>query len=419
MAKPANAKAQTSNQAPKQAQSSATPDAAAQTAKSAQAPSDAASLLKQDHRQVEALFEKFAQAKPEEKLGIVRQICMALIVHTQLEEELFYPACREKNVQSTLLDEAQVEHDGAKIMINELMCNRPGSEFYDAKATVLKEYIKHHVSEEEKSGEGIFAKAIAAGVDMNALGQRLQARKQELMKAAETSGFSVPNPRSLAIRTQSESDNDEEMQSMATENYRQRDQQGRFSSDDERGQYRSQGGGRYRDDDDDRGGRSGYRGNERERDEQGRFVSDDDDRGSYRSQGGGRYRDEEDERSSSRGGGGGRGGWFGDSEGHSEAAQRRGSSRSEGRYEEDDDRSSSRGGGRGHGGWFGDSEGHSEAAQRRWQSEGSGRGSSRSERDERDDNRRGGGNGGNNQRGWFGDPRGHSEASRRGWQNRE
>lgn len=465
MAKQANAKVKKSMPASSNANTT--------ESTSAQHSTDAVSLLKQDHRQVEQLFAKFTQAQSTEKFDLARQICLSLIVHTQIEEEIFYPACREKQVQAAMLAEAQVEHDGAKIMINELMCTQPNNEFYDAKAKILMEYIKHHVGEEEKSG-GIFAQAAAAGVDMNALGQRLQARKQELMEAAETSGFSVPNPRSLMIQTERKFDNDEEKQSMATENYQQRNQQGRFSNnEDDRGQYRSQNGGRYRDDDD-RGGRSGYRSNERDRDDQGRFVSDED-RGQYRSQSGGRYRDDDersnrsnqnyDEGSSSRGGRGQ--GWFGDSEGHSEAAQRRGqfeggSRRYEGRYEEDDrgsrassgrgqgwfgdseghseaaqrrggasryeedDDRGSRGssGGRGQG-WFGDPEGHSEAARQRWQSEGSGRGGSRSERDSRDDNRADnrddnrGGRGGSDHRGWFGDSRGHSEASRRGWQNRD
>src|SRR6185295_19636682 len=100
----------------------------------------------------------------------------------KLEEEIFYPACREKKIEDELLDEAQVEHDGAKIIIAELIAGSPGDEYYDAKVTVLSEYIKHHVGEEEKPSDGIFAKARKAGVDMKALGSRLQARKAELLQ---------------------------------------------------------------------------------------------------------------------------------------------------------------------------------------------------------------------------------------------
>src|SRR5205807_7942586 len=90
-------------------------------------------------------------------------------------------ACREKSVEDDLLDEAQVEHDGAKVLIADLLRADPGDAFYDAKVKTLSEYIRHHVAEEEKPRTGIFAKAQKAGVDMSALGEKLQARKMELM----------------------------------------------------------------------------------------------------------------------------------------------------------------------------------------------------------------------------------------------
>src|SRR4051812_3956612 len=84
--------------------------------------SDAASLLKADHRTVESVFEQFEEAQePEEKRKLVQQVCLELIVHTRLEEEIFYPACREKSVEDDLMDEAQVEHDGAKVLIADLL----------------------------------------------------------------------------------------------------------------------------------------------------------------------------------------------------------------------------------------------------------------------------------------------------------
>src|SRR3954462_848434 len=82
-----------------------------------QGKSDAASLLKADHRKVEQLFAQFEQSGEEEKKReLVRQICTELVIHTKLEEEIFYPACRDKQVEDDLLDEAQVEHDGAKVL---------------------------------------------------------------------------------------------------------------------------------------------------------------------------------------------------------------------------------------------------------------------------------------------------------------
>jgi len=88
-----------------------------------------------------------------------------------LEEEIFYPACREVGVEHEALDEAQVEHDGVKVLVSDLMMNSVGAPFYDAKVKVLGDYVKHHVAGEERAGDGIFAKASAAGVDMSALGE--------------------------------------------------------------------------------------------------------------------------------------------------------------------------------------------------------------------------------------------------------
>src|SRR5581483_2597020 len=115
----------------------------------------------------------------QQKYKLARQVCLELIVHTKLEEEIFYPACREKQVDSDLLDQAQVEHDGAKLLIADLLQSEPGEEFYDAKVTTLSEYIKHHVGEEEQPRSGIFAKALKAGVDMAGLGQKIQARDRK------------------------------------------------------------------------------------------------------------------------------------------------------------------------------------------------------------------------------------------------
>jgi hemerythrin superfamily protein len=160
---------------------------------------DAVTLLKADHRKVEGLFKKAEKAKGAAKEKLVEQICNELIIHTTLEEEIFYPACRSEDVEEDKMDEAQVEHDGAKVLINELMDAGAASAMYDAKVKVLSEYIKHHVKEEEQPRKGVFAEAKRKGVDVVALGARMKARKQELMQQAEEEGLPRPEPKSIDV----------------------------------------------------------------------------------------------------------------------------------------------------------------------------------------------------------------------------
>jgi hypothetical protein len=158
---------------------------------------DAIALLKADHRTVEDLFAKFEEATgASKKAGLVKQICTELTVHTMIEEEIFYPACRGK-IEEDLLDEAYVEHDGAKMLIAELMTGTPDEAFYDAKVKVLSEQIEHHVEEEEKRSEGMFSQARAAGLDMDALGEQMRARKEELKAEFEANGLPTPETNSL------------------------------------------------------------------------------------------------------------------------------------------------------------------------------------------------------------------------------
>jgi len=154
---------------------------------------DAIALLKQDHRNVEELFEQFENASGDgRKQKLARQICLELSVHATIEEEIFYPACEGK-VDEDLLKEAYVEHDGAKVLIAEIEANSEGSdEFFDAKVKVLQEQIEHHVEEEEKRMEGLFSQARQAGLDMEALGEQLARRKAELLETFKASG--VPKP---------------------------------------------------------------------------------------------------------------------------------------------------------------------------------------------------------------------------------
>ena len=162
---------------------------------------DAIALLKNDHRTVEDLFAKFQKASGDDKKWeIAQQICNELKIHAQIEEEIFYPACEGK-IEEDLYHEAYVEHDGAKVLINDIMASGGNGEFFEAKVTVLCEEIDHHVKEEEKPSEGFFAQARDAGLDMVDLRDRLMARKEELQQQAETAG--LPPAELTALRLQS------------------------------------------------------------------------------------------------------------------------------------------------------------------------------------------------------------------------
>jgi hypothetical protein len=150
---------------------------------------DAIALLKHDHREVEDLFAKFENASgSDKKWQLAQQICNELKIHTMLEEEIFYPAC-ESAVEEDLYKEAFVEHDGAKVLINDIMESGGEGEFFEAKVKVLSEEIEHHVKEEEKPSEGFFAQARAGDVDMVALRDRMMARKEELLAQVENGGL--------------------------------------------------------------------------------------------------------------------------------------------------------------------------------------------------------------------------------------
>lgn len=144
---------------------------------------DAVALLKDDHKKVKKLFDDFEKMKEkggdEEKAALVSQICMELTVHTQIEEEIFYPAFRKTRDAEDMVDEAVVEHATAKDLIRQLQSMQPSDDLYDAKVTVLGEYIEHHVEEEEKE---MFKKAKRAKLDLLVLGKKLTSRKKAIMK---------------------------------------------------------------------------------------------------------------------------------------------------------------------------------------------------------------------------------------------
>jgi hypothetical protein len=160
-------------------------------------PKDGLQLLAADHRKVEGLFESFEKATgTAAKEKLVRQICTELKVHAQIEEEIYYPAVRGK-VEDADLDEAYVEHDSAKLLINELEAAEPDESFYDAKVKVLSELIEHHVEEEEKQRDNLFQQTRAADIDLEALGARLAARKAELLAKADDEGLPPAEPATL------------------------------------------------------------------------------------------------------------------------------------------------------------------------------------------------------------------------------
>jgi len=161
---------------------------------------DAIALLKADHRKVEGLFEKYESAKGDDaKKKLSHQICIELKIHTTLEEEIFYPALRGK-IDDDMLDEAYVEHDGAKVLINDLEAGSPADDYYDAKVTVLSEEIKHHVGEEEMPSEGMFAQARKTDVDLVALRDAMLQLKAELLEQSEGAGLPAAKPTAVNLQ---------------------------------------------------------------------------------------------------------------------------------------------------------------------------------------------------------------------------
>ena len=141
---------------------------------------DAIALLKADHRQVEKWFAEFQKARmPARKAKLAEQICDALKVHTAIEEEIFYPAFLAATQDEDKHHEAEVEHEGAKKLIQTIEEMEPDDDYFSARVKVLAEMIKHHVKEEEKPG-GMFSEARKSGMDLDELGLRLKARKEQL-----------------------------------------------------------------------------------------------------------------------------------------------------------------------------------------------------------------------------------------------
>ena len=171
---------------------SGTKPAAPKSEPTTNAENDPIAMLSADHRKVEQLFDAFERATDSrQKSQLAEQICTELSIHTLIEEEIFYPACRG-HVEDRVLKEAQVEHDGAKALIIEIMSGSPQDEYFDAKIKVLSDEIKHHVREEETPGSGIFAKAKQGGIAKPDLAKRMAERKQQLTEEAKAGVLGPP-----------------------------------------------------------------------------------------------------------------------------------------------------------------------------------------------------------------------------------
>lgn len=141
---------------------------------------DAIALLREDHKKVSALFEEFEKARSASvKKRLIQAICQELTVHTQIEEEIFYPAVKAALKDKELVPEARVEHDSVKALIAQVQDVEPDGEDYDAKVKVMGEFVKHHVKEEQNE---MFPKARQSRLDLAELGQQMAERKEQLMQ---------------------------------------------------------------------------------------------------------------------------------------------------------------------------------------------------------------------------------------------
>lgn len=169
---------------------------------------DAIELLLEDHKKAKKLFKEFEKAREgdaEAKIALVQQACMELKIHATIEEEIFYPAVRDALDEDDLMNEAEVEHDSAKDLISQIEGMESEDPMYDAKFTVLGEYVNHHVEEEEKE---MFPKVKKAKLDLEALGEEMLARKESLMSemqegAADLASQSAAKPASKKKSKQS------------------------------------------------------------------------------------------------------------------------------------------------------------------------------------------------------------------------
>jgi hypothetical protein len=426
----------------------------------------AVEMLKEQHRELQATLAKRSETNTDRN-AIVKEFAAAWLPHLAVEQEILAPALSQAGIDEEKLSAAAIQKDIINLLLADLL-RGDNREFGQAKLEALARQLNAHVEGASAEVTRMFAIVSAAEKSRPGLHAQMKARYDRLKSRFANTDESIGEamvllaPRSLSVPSNSRQNRREHEMSSRYSNMRERDDQGRFMSDDERGYFR---GAPERDDNgrftsDNGRSRGRFQGGEqhygprslgsmgRDRDEEGRFVSeggprsrgrydDEDERYSRRSMG--RERDDDGRYSSE---GRGTGGWFGDSEGHSEASRRgweRGSHGESGWYGDSEGHSQASRRGwdsprHGESGWYGDSEGHSEASRRGWEGREGGRSPRYDERsqrydemqsrsrsrydDDRDYRRSDDYDRGNGGRGWSGDPEGHSEASRRGWQNR-
>ena len=419
--------------------------------------------LKTRHRDLQATLAKRSESDADPS-AIVKEFAIAWLPHLAVEQEILVPALSDAGVDEAAIAAIAIQKDIINMLLADLLWDE-GGQFGQAKLNALGNQFDALIASADAEDSGLFAIVSSAEQAIPGLNAQMKARYERArprfanMDEAIGEAMVMLAPQRLSVPSNSRR-NRREFEMSRYSNERDRDEHGRFMSDDEsgysrssrsggrerddQGRFMSEGGrssrgGRYEDDEDRRYSRGGP-----ERDEYGRFMSeggsrsrgrydDEDERYSRRSMG----RDRDDEGRFSRSGsseGRGHGGWYGNSEGHSEASHRGWQNPSHGESgwygdSEGHSQASRRGWDNprhGESGWYGDSEGHSEASRRGWEHGHEGNYRSRSSRyDEtpsrsrsryEDDHERG--NGGRGHGGWSGDPEGHSEASRRGWQNR-
>ena len=351
----------------------------------------------------------------------LKTLCQSWVRHSRLEEEIVFPALEEAGLNTALLEQAEVQRDLALLLLDDMIARSDDDTMLYGEAAVFCEMVPRLARFEESR---LFAAAKRTRLDAAALGKEIQryvGGREGTEQAHQAEDLEhIPRPRHLrGVETSSK----EYMTMPMRGQERDRDERGRFTEeDDHRGRGRggsssrsssSGRGGRHEDDGDHRGWHGDPRGHS-----EASHRGWEERRGSSGSGRGGRYeQDEDDDRRSSRGGGGGsrsfsmsrsggggrrQGGWFGDSEGHSEASRRG--------WENSD---------HGESGWFGDREGHAQASRRGWQNPEHGESGWFGDREgHAQASRRGWENPNNGESGWFGDREGHSEASRRGWRTR-
>jgi len=151
---------------------------------------DALQFLTAEHREVKAMFQQYDQlaeagGRGDERMLLASQICVALTLHAQVEEEILYPAAREALTHDAdIVDEAYVEHASAKSLVAQIKTMTSDQPLFDAKVKVLGEYIDHHVREEENE---LFPKLRKSGLDLDAMGERMARRRKQLMAMPEPS----------------------------------------------------------------------------------------------------------------------------------------------------------------------------------------------------------------------------------------